>query len=287
MLTILLIVINILVIFLFYTGIIHFIFKLFDFQNVKFKKILIIWWIQYWILAFILFLWFIIEFFFLSNANSPNDLDYLYFVILVSTIMFTIYYYAVTYYNIIESKKTILISFNLIYFLWIIWWFGISILFRMQVFNIFTVAGGWMESYLNSKNKVIVDKMYYKFNEVKRWDIIIFQQPNSQHISIKRVIWLPNEKIVIKDWNVEICNWKCEMLNEKYLRKEEKTASYCNIEEFEINNWYFVLWDNRQDSIDSRCCFDYNCKKSKKYTINKDEIIGKVTIVLTPHFKFE
>lgn len=201
--------------------------------------------------------------------------------------MFTIYYYGVIFYKISESKKIILISFNLIYFFWLIWWFGISILFRMYVSNIFTVSGSWMENYLNSKNKVIVDKIYYKFNKIERWDIVLFQQPNSEHISIKRVVWLTNEKLILKEWKVEICNWKCEELDEYYLENNQITNSNCKINEFDIKEGYFLLWDNRKDSIDSRCCFNYNCDKYNKHTINKDEIIGKVTIILTPHFRFE
>lgn len=285
--TVLLIVINILVIFLFYIWIIHFVFKLLDLENRQFKNILLTWWIQFSIATIIIFCWFLIEFFFLSNSNSPNDLDYLYFIILISTISFTIYYYCVTFLKITKSKKTILLSFNIIYLLSIIWWFGISILFRMFLLNIFTVSWWWMSDYLNSKNKVIVNKVHYKFNEIKRWDIVVFKNPIADHISIKRVVGLPNEKILIKEWKILICNDTCTELNEQYLQADQITTSKCNIEEFETKQWYFLLWDNRKDSLDSRCCFDFNCEKYNNHTITKDKIIGKITIILTPHFKFE
>ena len=83
---------------------------------------------------------------------------------------------------------------------------------------------------------------------------------------IKRVIGLPGETIDINDDGTIIINDKA--LEEEYLNNKVKGDVEINLPYKIPENSYFVLGDNRADSLDSR----YNSIG----TINIDEIICEV-----------
>lgn len=130
------------------------------------------------------------------------------------------------------------------------------------------VVGPSMQTTLQEGNIVVVSKLSYKFNDVKRGDILVFEYDGMKNL-IKRVIGLPGEKIEFKD-NVLYIN--DEAYEEKYLN-DVKTEDYSSgiIPE----NQYIVLGDNRENSMDSR---DIG-------PIKKEDIIGKVTFRAFPFKK--
>ena len=149
----------------------------------------------------------------------------------------------------------------------------------------------WNSMYPTYKDKtifkdiVLTDKLIKIWWDINRWDIVVFIPPNRENISyIKRVIWLPWETIKIKNWYVYICKDKnnvCDKLYEPYLASGTKTLAKCWISEFRLWTWeYFVLWDNREHSTDSRCCFYYWCASDNKYYITKKDITWKVIFSL-------
>ena len=98
-----------------------------------------------------------------------------------------------------------------------------------------------------------------KYNlDLKHNDIVVIRKNNKT--IIKRLVGLPNDKIEINDY--------------LYINGEKKDNLYIedrgNISNaiFLKDNEYFVLGDNRQNSIDSR--FD------EIGIISRDEIIGKI-----------
>ena len=108
-------------------------------------------------------------------------------------------------------------------------------------------------------------------NTYKRWDIVTFIPPTNfgDSLYIKRIIWLPWETIKLKDWNVMVCKWdNCEVLNEKYVKSGDTTEAVCEKSDFELPiDWYLMLWDNRNNSTDSRCCFGYSCNYDDNYSV--------------------
>jgi signal peptidase I len=122
----------------------------------------------------------------------------------------------------------------------------------------------------------------YKKQNVKRWDVVVVKPEvdKNKEFFIKRVVWLPNEELKIEKWNVYLKkNWEEEFtkLDEKYLNKENYWNTKIRWDSiiYKIPEWkYFVMWDNRNHSSDSRSCFSYNCS-----TIDRDNYIWKDFIV--------
>jgi len=99
---------------------------------------------------------------------------------------------------------------------------------------------------------LIVDEISYIVGNPKRNDIIIFRYPNDpSRFFIKRVIGLPNEEIDIRDGKITIINKQNPhgfVLAQPYLRQSFTfTGSYKT-----GNKEYFVMGDNRKESLDSR-----------------------------------
>lgn len=114
------------------------------------------------------------------------------------------------------------------------------------------IEGNSMQPSLKSKDRVLISKFLKKSNNIKRFDIIVFNKPREPKISIiKRVIGLPNEIIKIENGNVYINN---TLLKQTFLFKEKLfLKKSLNIKALKISeNHFFVLGDNRNNSNDSR-----------------------------------
>ncbi len=154
--------------------------------------------------------------------------------------------------------------------------FVIIILFVIQyVFSITKVVGSSMHPTLKDEEILILNKLKYRISNVKRGDIISLKYADTKYL-IKRVIGMPNDTISIKD-NVLYING--EKYEEAYISKELKysdfdlsSLGYTKIPE----NMYFVLGDNRENSLDSR----------EIGLIKKEEIIGKVSLRFWPLNRF-
>lgn len=136
-----------------------------------------------------------------------------------------------------------------------------------------TMIGDSMNTTLKDGNKIIVNKMLYRFTDPKRFDIIVFKQAGKEHgyYIIKRIIGLPGEKIQVKDGQV--------LINDEPLKEKNLVEPCINggIAEEAITldeNEYFVLGDNRNNSEDSRFANIGN--------VIKEDIIGKAWLRLQP-----
>jgi len=125
---------------------------------------------------------------------------------------------------------------------------------------------------------ILVQKIAYW--NIKRGDIITFKLPNNRYNDVKRVIGLPWEIIKIEWGKVEIClsESQCSILNEIYIETWIITQTFWK-SEFKLKNWYFVMWDNRSNTIDSRFCFMLECLESNQYEVFKENILWKVIYI--------
>jgi len=131
-----------------------------------------------------------------------------------------------------------------------------------------------MEPTYNKWEMVVVLKKFYS---LERWDKIVLIPQWKDFSFIKRIIWLPGETIRIENKKVSVCkNNICEILEEEYLNDDSNTINTCNVKEFVLKEWYFVLWDNRSKSTDSRCCFGLSCDQKNTYEVVKKEINWKI-----------
>lgn len=157
----------------------------------------------------------------------------------------------------------------------------------------YTVVGSAMSPELSENDMVAITHTTNKTNTTnfERGDIIVFVPVWKETFSIKRIIWLPGETVKIKNNSIEICTSQtsgsqCSILNESYL-SWVSTEATCGISEFILDDtWFFVLWDNRWSSTDSRCCFSLECNDKLSYQVPLQNIKWKVFLKLYPTAKF-
>lgn len=142
----------------------------------------------------------------------------------------------------------------------------VVVLIRTFIITPAVVNGDSMKDTLLDNEVVLVNKLYVKTNDIKRFDIVVINE-GGEHI-VKRIIGLPGEKVEYRN-NVLY-------INDKEIKSE---LSFDYTEDFVYeqveDNKYFVLGDNREVSKDSRIIG----------TIDKDDIIGKVNLILFPFSK--
>jgi signal peptidase I len=139
----------------------------------------------------------------------------------------------------------------------------------------YIVISGSMENTLQVNERVLVDKLAYKFGTPQRGDIIVFHAPNPPINTttplIKRVIGLPGEQVQISNGTVKIIepDGSILTLNEPYIKQP---PAYTYTSSVIPPNEYFVLGDNRNDSDDSH----YG------YLVSRSELIGRAWLDIWP-----
>ncbi len=128
---------------------------------------------------------------------------------------------------------------------------ALALLIRTFAMQVFFIPSGSMEPTLDIGDRLIVNKLTFKFREPARFDIIVFRFPYSKpgeenRDFIKRVLGLPGETLQIKDGVVYI-NGK--PLEEKHTMNRD-TANFGPV--VIPSDSYFVMGDNRPNSADSR-----------------------------------
>ncbi len=113
------------------------------------------------------------------------------------------------------------------------------------------VSGSSMETTLSDGDNLIVDKLSYRFQEPKRFDIIVFPYQHEENtFYIKRIIGLPGETIQVVDGYTYVNG---ELLSSDVYGAEVMNSAGMAAEPILLGeDEYFVLGDNRNHSSDSR-----------------------------------
>lgn len=124
-------------------------------------------------------------------------------------------------------------------------------------------------------DRVIANRLVYRFHEPERGDIIVFDAPRRVEAAcdaggtfIKRIVGLPGESVSMRGGHVFING---ERLNEPYLQpayRGRESGRWGRIP----SDGYFVLGDNRAMSCDSR----------RWGAVTRDRIIGRAEMTYWP-----
>ena len=167
---------------------------------------------------------------------------------------------------------------------------GLSIVLALGI-RTFVAEARWIPSEsmvptLIINDKLIVDKVSYRFNDPQRGDIVVFlptdtikkNDPTLKDAFIKRLIGLPGDKVELRNGRVYINN---KPLPENYLGEGQLTSiDVCtSIDQPYLSkpvtvppNSYLMLGDNRRNSYDSRCWG----------TVPRDHLIGRAVVRFWP-----
>ncbi len=142
--------------------------------------------------------------------------------------------------------------------------------------KIFRIPSQGMDPQLIIGDHIIVDNEYYNHKEIQRGDVAVFLNPSdSKSLLIKRVMALPGEKIEIKERviiinNVKVIDKSAYYIDQNYVPQKDDYGPLVIPEDS-----YFLLGDNRDQSLDSRVIG----------TVSKKLFVGKALIIYgsTPH----
>ncbi len=195
----------------------------------------------------------------------------------------------------------------------------VVIIIRSFIITPFRINGSSMESSYHDREYILVDKFSYlnfdqkyynpaqtssgiensffemmrkipiNIGEPKRGDVVVITPhvDKDREFYVKRVIWLPWEVIRFESGSVFIKKIWSESfikISEGYLDTKNMWQTYLpeyiEWNQFLIPEWSFwVMWDNRLNSSDSRSCFK-NCfgQPSDTHFTKRRDIVGRVLI---------
>ena len=136
------------------------------------------------------------------------------------------------------------------------------ILIKKYVVSPIKVNGDSMKDTLHNGDIMILDIIGYRFHKINRFDIVVVDV--GKEYIIKRIIGLPGEKIEYKD-------------NKLYVNGKNIEDNYSKeiTDDFTVKvpeNSYYVLGDNRTNSMDSRYFGSFS----------KNKILGKTNLIIFP-----
>lgn len=166
-----------------------------------------------------------------------------------------------------DWKKELISWAMYIGFVVVVTWFILTFVGQRTV-----VDGRSMNATLNDRDNLIVEKLSYRFRDPERFDIIVFPPYGTKEYYIKRIIGLPGETIQIdEEGNIYIDG---ELLEENYGLETIKNPGRA-IEPVTLgDDEYFVMGDNRNNSVDSR--------DSRVGNVKRDSIIGRAWVRIWP-----
>lgn len=132
---------------------------------------------------------------------------------------------------------------------------GAALVVRLLVVQQFAVEGDSMLGTLHSGDRVMVNKLSYRFHDPSRGDVVVLEDSDSALETrdlIKRVIGLPGETVEYRDCVLRING---RQVDEPYLDGDLVQPGHCGDAQSALQvepGHIFVMGDNRDASLDSR-----------------------------------
>lgn len=150
---------------------------------------------------------------------------------------------------------------------------AVVLLIQAFCFSPMRVEGNSMNPALVDHDILLVDKLAYREQQPKRYDLMVFKYKYDVSTKyIKRVIGLPGETVEIKENKIFINGSE---LQEYYGLYDDDEKNLPDYPLYQLkSDEYFVIGDNREHSVDSR--------SGDVGPVTKDMIVGKAVFRLWP-----
>jgi signal peptidase I len=126
---------------------------------------------------------------------------------------------------------------------------SVSLFIILFVYQPVKVEGGSMEPGLQDQERIFINKLAYRLENIQRGDIVVFRYPRDPRKSfIKRVIGLPGDRVRVSEGKVSLNG---HLVPETYVPEEYLDSRSCPEIKVPLDS-YFVLGDHRSMSNDSR-----------------------------------
>ncbi len=143
----------------------------------------------------------------------------------------------------------------------------IALILRSFVISPFKVSLTSMYPTLQPDDFILVEKITMRFSSIKQGEVVVFRSPLGEKKDfVKRVIAVSGDKIESREGHVYVND---ELLHESYLKQN---FSMSIVPQIVNQGEYFVMGDNRDNSLDSR----------NFGTIKIANIKGRVILVFWP-----
>lgn len=130
---------------------------------------------------------------------------------------------------------------------------AIIIPIRYFLIQPFYVKGASMEPNFYDHEYLIIDELSYRLRNPERGEIVVFRYPRDpKQFFIKRVIGLPGDTVEISNGKIVLYTQEHPngfVLEEEYIVHERTDGK---LRTTLLENEYFLLGDNRDESLDSR-----------------------------------
>lgn len=137
---------------------------------------------------------------------------------------------------------------------------AVALLIQAFLVKPYRIPSESMETTLLIGDRVLVDRISWRFSDPQRTDIVVFQPPFEGPVLIKRIIGMPGDEISLSDGYVYVNGRR---LDEPYVRRVDgeqvPTEPFDNGLPWSLQepytvpaDSYFMMGDNRIDSGDSR-----------------------------------
>ncbi len=173
-----------------------------------------------------------------------------------------------------KTKKIIILKEILAYIIVILTAVVLATLVRVFIFEPFIVPTPSMEPTLKVGDKVIINKMAYKFGSIERGDIVAFHSPIEEKDLVKRAVAIEGDEITLTSEGEIYING--EKITESYLPAGQNIL-YNNLTVDLGEDEIFVMGDNRNDSYDSRYFGD----------ISENDVFGEFMIIYWPPSRWQ
>jgi signal peptidase I len=148
---------------------------------------------------------------------------------------------------------------------------------RWKVVEPFYIPSASMEPTLKPLDRILVNKLKYRLEKPRRWDVLVFRNPQDHRQNfIKRIVGLPGETLWIQDGEVYINGAKQEKPDQIHAVFYTDIGKWGTLEPVKIpDGCYFVLGDNSERSKDSRSW-------ENGPFVTQEEVIGEAVTIIWP-----